>query len=109
MEIISQDEAKLKIKEWLSNGDTLDIIKQKLADHGFVDIAINRLLVDMGIIPPPSIDSTPKVPLESQFPQDKVSEMVLSTIPTHIDKHRKVARLILTILALATIISLFIF
>lgn len=44
MEFITQEEAKIKIREWLSARETDDQIREKLANYGFVDIVITNLL-----------------------------------------------------------------
>jgi len=44
MEFITQEEAKIKIREWLLAGETDDQIREKLASYDFVDIVITNLL-----------------------------------------------------------------
>lgn len=60
MEIISQEEAKIRIKRWQTEGISIDLIKEKLAEHGFVSVVIESLLEETGLIipippPPPEI------------------------------------------------------
>jgi hypothetical protein len=94
MDIITQEEAKIKIKEWLLLGETDDQIKGKLADYGFVDIVINNLLNEARpITNSSSINSSPtvasvEVPLVTSevLPQ---STEVLSQTPTNISQDNK--------------------
>lgn len=58
MDIITQEEAKIKIKEWLLLGETDDQIKEKLASYGFVDVVINNLLNEVR----PTTNSNPTNP-----------------------------------------------
>ncbi|MFA4827415.1 MAG: hypothetical protein WC596_04175 [Candidatus Shapirobacteria bacterium] len=52
MDFITQDQAKIYIKEWFAAGETEDIIKTKLANYGFVDITIKSLLNEVRPITP---------------------------------------------------------
>lgn len=44
MDFISQDEAKIKIREWLSQGQGEDQIKNELSKYGFVEMVIDNLI-----------------------------------------------------------------
>lgn len=65
MDFITQDEAKVKIKEWLIAGETETTIRQKLADHGFIDMVINNLLSDVKSTVPKSNNLSKPLPTSS--------------------------------------------
>jgi len=54
MDFITQDEAKVKIKEWLSLGETENSIKIRLSNLGFVNTVADNLLneVKQTLLPP---------------------------------------------------------